>query len=85
MTPPAPNQMVSLEQMQSQAAMIAQQCMQMPESQKDSFLINLKQQNETLHLMVKSQLDQMKRQAELQGRDLILQQQYGKQARAVQL
>ena len=68
------------EALEQKAAVIAQQLLAMPESQKDSALIQLKKDDHVLHALVKSQLDEMKRDAELQGRDMILQQQYGKAA-----
>lgn len=68
------------EALQSKAQAIAQQIMQMPEAQKDSALIQLKQDDSVLHALVKSQLDEMKRDAQLRGGEMILQSEYGKQA-----
>ncbi len=68
------------EALEQKAAVIAQQLMAMPESQKDSALIQLKKDDHVLHALVKSQLDEMRRDAELQGRDMVLASQYGKAA-----
>ena len=81
--PLMPNKPTTVEEMQATASTLAQQAMQMPESQKDSFLIQLKKEDPTMHALVTSQLEEMRRSAELQGRDMVLQQQYGKQAAAI--
>ncbi len=62
------------------ASTLAQQAMAMPESQKDSFLIQLKKEDPTIHALVKSQLEEMKRDAQLRGGEMVMQQEYGKQA-----
>ena len=80
-----PGPEASLEELQSMASQWAAMLLSMPESQKDSTMIRLKRENETLSLLVKSIMAEEKRNAELQGRDMILQQQYGKQARAIDL
>jgi len=81
--PLLPNKPQSVEEMNTTASTLAQQAIAMPESQKDSFLIQLKQEDPTIHALVKSQMDEIKRDASLQGREMVLQQQYGKQAAAV--
>jgi hypothetical protein len=53
--------------------------MGMPESQKDSELRKLKSQDPTLHSLVKSIMDDMRRQAQLQGGQQVMAQQFGKQ------
>ena len=73
------------ETLQQKADTIASQVMTMPESQKDSYLINLKKSDPTMHALVTSLIEDKRRQAELQGRDMMLAQMYGKQARAIQL
>lgn len=73
------------EVMQQKAQTIAQQVMMMPESQKQSYLINLKGSDQTMHALVSSILEDMQRDAELRGKELIMQQEYGKQARSVRL
>lgn len=78
--PLLPNKPQTVEEMQAMASTLAQQAMSMPESQKDSFLIQLKQEDSTMHSLVKSQMDQIRQDAELQGRDMVLAQQFGKQA-----
>jgi hypothetical protein len=73
------------ETLQQKAQTIAQQVMTMPESQKDSYLINLKKSDLTLHALVDSILEDMQRDAELRGKEMIMQQEYGKTARAIDL
>jgi hypothetical protein len=73
------------ETLQQKAQTIAQQVMTMPESQKDSYLINLKKSDSTLHALVDSILEDMTRDAELRGKEMIMQQEYGKTARAIDL
>lgn len=75
--PPVPGKPISLEELQSQAETLAQQIAGMPEAQKDSTLIELKKQNPVLHAITKSVFDSIKRQAALQGRDMVMQQQFG--------
>jgi len=71
------------EIIQGKAQTIADQVMMMPESQKDSYLINLKKSDQLLHSLVKSLLEDVERDAELRGKDMIMQQEYGKVARAI--
>ena len=59
---------------------LAQQIMAMPESQKDSTLIQLKKEDRTMHALVSSHIEEFRRQAAAQGQDQVLQQQFGKQA-----
>jgi hypothetical protein len=76
--PLIPNAPTSLEELQGIADTLAQQAMAMPsQGQKVSFMLQLRKENPTVHALVKSKLDDIKRQAELQGRDAVLQQQYG--------
>lgn len=72
------NQPTTLDEIMSIATTLAQQAMTMPESQKDSFLIQLRRENETVHAVVKSQLEKMRRDAKNRGGELIMQQEYGK-------
>jgi len=78
-------QQYGVEEMQAIAQTVAQQLMQLPDSQRQSALIATKKEDETMHSLVKSILDDMTRDAELRGREMVLQQEYGKQARVVQL
>jgi hypothetical protein len=78
-------QQYGVEEMQAMAQTVAQQLMSLPDSQRQSALIQIKKEDETMHALVKSLLDQMNQDAELRGRELILQQEYGKQARAIEL
>jgi hypothetical protein len=71
------------EAMVAKAQTIAQQLIAYPEAQRSSALIQLKRSDSTLHALVRSQLDEMRQAAELQGREMVLQQQYGKQAQAL--
>lgn len=73
------------ETLQGKAQTIAQQVILMPESQKDSYLINLKKNDSTLHALVDSILEDMNRDAEMRGKEMIMQQEYGKTARAIDL
>lgn len=75
----------TVEEMQSIAMTAAQQLMTMPDSQRQSTLIQIKKEDPTMHSLVKSLLDDMMEDAALKGRDLVLQQQYGKVARAIDL
>lgn len=81
--PLLPNKPTTPEEMMSMASTLAQQAMGMPESQKDSFLIQLKKEDPTIHALVKSQLEEMKRDAQLRGGEMVMQQEYGKQANVV--
>lgn len=80
--PLLPNKPTTPEEMMQMASTLAQQAMGMPESQKDSFLIQLKKEDPTIHALVKSQLEEMRRDAQLVGGEMVMQQQYGKQASA---
>jgi hypothetical protein len=51
----------------------------MPDSQRQSELINLKKVDPTLHSLVKSQLEDIKQSAQRQGGEQVMQQQFGKQ------
>ncbi len=57
------------------ASQIAQQLLGLDEGTKDSQLRALKQKNEVLHSLVRSKMDDMRRQARLQGGAMVLQQQ----------
>ena len=59
-----------------QAGALAQQLLtQTPESMRRSQLIKIKHSNPTLHALVIQRMDEMRNQAALQGRDMVLQQQ----------
>jgi len=59
-----------------QAGALAQQLLtQTPESMRRSELIKIKHSNPTLHALVIQRMDEMRNQAALQGRDMVLQQQ----------
>lgn len=65
------------EDVMAQAESLAAELQSMPSSQRISQLRQLKQQDETLHAMVKAKLEQIRSQASSQGRQMVLQQQYG--------
>lgn len=61
-----------------QAGALAQQLLtQTPESMRRSQLIKIKHSNPTLHALVIQRMDEMRNQAALQGRDMVLQQTQG--------
>jgi hypothetical protein len=77
--PSGPNTPVTPQELLAKAQQIAQDISRMPEAQKDSELINLKKTDVTLHSLVKSQMEDIKRDAERQGGEQVMQQQLGKQ------
>lgn len=78
--PLIPNAPTTVEELNSVASTLSQQAMTMPsKSQRTSFMLQLRKENPTIHALVKSQISDMERQAALQGRDMILQQQFGQQ------
>jgi len=75
-----PNAPTTVEELDGIAQSLAQQAMQMPSrSQRVSFMMQLRKENPTIHSLVKSKIDDVERQAALQGRDMVLQQQFGQQ------
>ncbi len=77
--PLIPNKPTTPEEMTSMATTLAQQVMGMPESQKDSTLIQLKKEDPTMHALVSSQIDDMRQQARSQGGQQVMAQQFPKQ------
>ena len=73
------------EALEAKAQTMAQQIMQMAGSERQSALIQLKQDDSTLHALVRSHLEEMERDASQRGKEMVLQQEYGKQARSIQL
>ena len=73
----SPNIPRTPDDLQSQAQLIAQQLMSLPESQKDSQLIKLKRSDPTMHALVKSIIGDIRQQAQQQGGAMVLAQQYG--------
>lgn len=71
------------EEWMQQADMLAQQAMGMPESQKDSFLIQLKKKDPVMHSLVSSKIEEFKQQAQVQGGQMLLEQQFPKQGSAL--
>ena len=70
------------EDLQQQAQLIANQLLSMPETQKDSELINLKRGDATMHALVTSIIDDIRQQARSQGGAMVMAQQYGQPAPA---
>ena len=79
--PLIPNKPTTPDEMMSVANTLAQQAMGMPEAQKDSFLIQLKKEDPTIHALVSSQIEEIRRQAKNEGGQMVLDQQFPKQAR----
>lgn len=65
------------ETLQSKAQSLAQEIHMMPETQRQSALIQLKKKDSTMHALVKSILESLKRDAEQRGAQLIMQQEQG--------
>lgn len=65
------------DEMLAAAASLAQQLLGLPESQKDSELRMLKQKNQVLHSLVRSEIDRIRSQARSQGGSAMMQQQFG--------
>lgn len=76
--PMGDNVQITPQEMLSRAQTIAQQLMGLPESQKDSELINLKKVNVALHDLVVGQMDDLRQQAKNVGGSQVLAQQFGK-------
>jgi len=81
--PLMPNKPTTPEEMMQMAGTLAQQIMSMPESQKDSALIQLKKEDATMHALVSSQIEEIRRQAQQQGGAQVMAQQFGKQGAAM--
>jgi len=77
--PTGPNQAITPEELLQRANYLASQLLGMPESQKDSELIKLKQMDPTLHAQVRMRMNDMRQQARTQGGAMVLAQQFGKQ------
>lgn len=77
--PSVPSKPTTPQEMMAKAQQFAQQILQMPESQKDSELINLKKVDPVMHSLVTAQIDQVKQQARNVGGQQIMSQQFGKQ------
>lgn len=73
----SPNVPITPEDMQSQAQLLAQQILALPEAQKDSELIKLKRTDPTTHALVSSIIDDIRQQAKTQGGAMMMAQQFG--------
>lgn len=78
--PTQPNMATTPEDLYSKAQEITQQLLAMPDSQRRSELIRLKQMDPTVHSLVKSLLEQYRSQARSVGGQQVLAQQFGGQA-----
>jgi hypothetical protein len=81
--PTIPNKPTTPEEMLGKAQQLAQKILSMPEAQKDSELIQLKKTDPTMHSLVKSQIEDIRRQAQTAGGSMLMQQQFGKQGMAI--
>ena len=66
---------ISPQEMMQKAQILAQQILTLPESQKDSQLIQLKKSQPTLHAIVKSNMESMRQQARTAGGAMMMAQQ----------
>lgn len=73
----SPNVPRTPEDMQTQAQLLAQQILQLPEAQKDSELIKLKRSDQFMHSLVSSIIDDIRQQAKTQGGAQVMAQQFG--------
>jgi hypothetical protein len=80
-----PNTPVTPQELMSKAEQIAGQMQALPDSQRQSEMIALKKTDPTLHALVKSRMEDQKQDAQLQGGQQVLAQQYGKQGAAAPL
>jgi len=78
--PVGENQAITPQELQGRADTLSSQILSMPESEKDSTLIRLKQKNPTLHAIVSQKIDEKKNQAKRQGGAQMLQQMFQKQS-----
>jgi hypothetical protein len=76
----SPNVPRTPEDLQSQAQLLAQQLLSLPESVKDSQLIKLKKSDATMHALVKSIIDDIRQQARTEGGAQVMAQQFGQPA-----
>lgn len=74
------NAMVTPEDLQSAAEMLAQELLGLPEGVKDSQLRELKKHNPTLHALVKEKMGDMRNSMRMQGGAMLMQQGGGGQA-----
>ena len=80
-----PNTPVTPQELMQKADEIASQMQSLPDSQRQSEMMALKKTDPTLHALVKSRMDDQKQQAQQQGGQQVLAQQYGKQGSAAPL
>lgn len=68
-----PNVPVTPNDLQASAEQLANELLGLPESQKDSQLRQLKQFNPTLHALVRQKMDEIRRNARMQGGAMLMQ------------
>lgn len=73
----SPNVPRTPEDLQTQAQLLANQILSLPESVKDSELIKLKRSDPTMHALVSSIIDDIRQQAKNQGGAMMMAQQFG--------
>lgn len=78
-----PRKPQTVEEWEQMAETIVGMLMPRSDSERRSMLVKLKQEDKTMHALVTSRLNEVRRDAAAQGQDMVLAQQYGKQAAAV--
>lgn len=71
------NTPMTVEELSDKATGIAQLVVTWPDAQRKSYLISLKRREPQLHAIVSSVIDDMEQGAATQGKDMVMQQQYG--------
>lgn len=75
--PTMPNQKQSPQDVLAKADMQARQMLSMPEGQRQSMMTRLKHSDPTMHAQVKALIDDYNQRAATQGKQMVLQQQFG--------
>lgn len=78
--PLLPNQPTTPVEMDSMAETIAAEALSLPDSQRQSFLIKLKKEDNIIHSLVSAKIEEIRNNAQLQGGEMVMQQQFSKQA-----
>ena len=73
--PLLPHQPTTPTEIMQIAETIASEAMSLPDSQRQSFLIKLKKENEIIHSIATAKIEEIRRSARMQGGDMLLQQQ----------
>lgn len=80
--PTMPNAKVTPQELLQKAQAEAQRLLGLPEGQRQSEMTKLKEQDQTLHALVKQLIQDMRQQAQTEGGNQLLQQQFGGGAQA---